>query len=314
VNGQEQVFTFDNQQFLDDAPAVVGVPAEDGEGQPFIPRLWATRAIGHMMQQIRLRGEDDELIQSIVILSTRYGIITPYTSFLIEEDDIYEQSGNAVGAVPALVLEDSYMEEAEAALEAPAEVSGEMAVDRAAMEADLAKAEAPLAMATMAPLEQDGGSSRQQPVVSAGSKTFFMRNGILVDSAFGPQAGEPLIVPFASDAYFDLLNTWPEAGQYLALGEEILVVLDGQAYQITAVDDETPMIDPQPAEEIEAVETPEVISKVETTPVTEPSYQQFVEETEPAASVPVCSAGLALPLLLIGLVGVGGWWRRSNVP
>jgi Ca-activated chloride channel family protein len=318
VNGQEQVFTFDDQQFLDDAPVEVGAVARDGEGQPFIPRLWATRAIGHMMQQIRLHGEDDELIQSIVNLSTRYGIITPYTSFLIEEDDIYEQSGNAPGAVPALVLEDSFMEEAEAALEAPAEVSGEMAVDRAAMEADLAKAEAPLAMATMAPPEQDGGSSRHQPVVSAGSKTFFLRKGILVDSAFSSQAGEPLIVPFASDAYFDLLSTWPEAGQYLSLGEEILVVLGGQAYQITAVDDETvvgnetAVIDPQPAGEIEAVETPQVISKVETAPVTEPSYQEFVEEPEPAAGLPVCSAGLALPLLLIGMVGVGGWWRRRN--
>ena len=54
----------------------------------FIPRLWATRAIGHLMQQIRLNGENAELVQSIVNLSTRYGVITPYTSFLIEEDDI----------------------------------------------------------------------------------------------------------------------------------------------------------------------------------------------------------------------------------
>jgi hypothetical protein len=60
------------------------------------------------------------------------------------------------------------------------------------------------------------------------------------------------------------------------------------------------------------VETPQVISKVETAPVTEPSYQEFVEEPEPAAGLPVCSAGLALPLLLIGMVGVGGWWRRRN--
>ena len=82
VNGEEQLFRFEDQRFV-----------EEG-GEPFIPRLWATRAIGHMMQQIRLHGEDDELVQSIVNLSTRYGIITPYTSFLIEEDDIFAQIGD----------------------------------------------------------------------------------------------------------------------------------------------------------------------------------------------------------------------------
>jgi Ca-activated chloride channel family protein len=297
VNGQEQVFRFADQLFL------------DKEGQPFISRLWATRAIGHMMQQIRLQGENVELVQSIVNLSTRYGIITPYTSFLIEEDDILEQSGSQRIVTETIVDEDSIMEEAEAALGVLAEVSGEVAVDRAAMEADLAKAEAPMAMATMAPEEQAGGFTRQQRVVSAGSKTFFLRNGILVDSAFDAQVGEPQIVPFASDAYFDLLNAWPEAGEYLALGEEILVVLDGQAYRITAVEEETAEMDPQMAGEVATGETPQERGDSAATPVSEP-YKEFVEDTEPSAGLTVCGAGLALPLLLIGMGSIGGYRRR----
>jgi Ca-activated chloride channel family protein len=301
VNGQEQIFRFEDQQFLQD------VPAATAGGNPFIPRLWATRAIGSMMQQIRLHGEDEELVQSIVNLSMRYGIITPYTSFLIEEDDIMEQSGE----IPELLLDEATVMEAEEMLAAPAQVFGESAVDRAAMEADLAKAEAPLAMATMAPLEQAGSFSRQ-PVVSAGSKTFFLRSGILVDSAFDAQMGDPQIVPFASDTYFDLLNMWPEAGEYLALGEEILVVLGGQAYQITAGGEETAVLDSQTEQEIRSGETLEVISNVQTTPAAELSYQEFVEDREPAAGLPVCSAGLALPLLLMSMVGVGGYWRRRH--
>jgi hypothetical protein len=242
-------------------------------------------------------------------LSTRYGIITPYTSFLIEEDDILNQIGDQPRVVEALVDEDSIMEEAEAALGVPAEVSGEVAVDRAAMEADLAKAEAPMAMATMAPEEQAGGFTRQQRVVSAGSKTFFLRNGILVDSAFDAQVGEPQIVPFASDAYFDLLNAWPEAGEYLALGEEILVVLDGQAYRITAVEEETAEMDPQMAGEVATGETPQERGDSAATPVSEP-YKEFVEDTEPSAGLTVCGAGLALPLLLIGMGSIGGYRRR----
>jgi len=47
----------------------------------FVPRLWATRKIGALLSAIRLHGEDPELVDSIVRLSIRYGIITPYTSF-----------------------------------------------------------------------------------------------------------------------------------------------------------------------------------------------------------------------------------------
>ena len=56
-------------------------------GEEFIARLWATRKIGYLLQQIRLHGEERELVDEIVDLSIRYGIITPYTSFLVEETE-----------------------------------------------------------------------------------------------------------------------------------------------------------------------------------------------------------------------------------
>src|SRR5690606_23776918 len=76
VNGEEQEFRYESLTFRDRAG-----------GEPFIARLWATRRIADLMNTIRLNGENQELIDSIVSLSVRYGIITPYTSFLIEEDD-----------------------------------------------------------------------------------------------------------------------------------------------------------------------------------------------------------------------------------
>jgi len=42
----------------------------------------------------------------------------------------------------------------------------------------------------------------------------------------------PVQVAFLSDAYFALLARYPEAGAYLALGEQVIVVLGGTAYQI----------------------------------------------------------------------------------
>ena len=82
VDGADKTFVYDGHDF----------PARAG-GQPFIARLWATRRIGDLLNTIRLNGESDELVDSVVTLSVRYGIITPYTSFLIEEDDILSQAG-----------------------------------------------------------------------------------------------------------------------------------------------------------------------------------------------------------------------------
>lgn len=59
----------------------------DGKDQDFIPSLWATRKIGWMLEEIRLHGENEELKTEIVTLARKYGIITPYTSYLIIEDE-----------------------------------------------------------------------------------------------------------------------------------------------------------------------------------------------------------------------------------
>ena len=58
VNGEPQEFTY---------PVTF---AEDG-GSDFLPRLWATRKIGYLLNQIRLHGENEELVDAIVDLSVR---------------------------------------------------------------------------------------------------------------------------------------------------------------------------------------------------------------------------------------------------
>ena len=53
----------------------------------FVPRLWATRRIGFLLDQIRLHGESGELREEVTDLARRYGIVTPYTAFLVLEDE-----------------------------------------------------------------------------------------------------------------------------------------------------------------------------------------------------------------------------------
>ncbi|MEW6104306.1 MAG: VIT domain-containing protein [bacterium] len=68
------------------------------KGNEFIPHLWATRKIGYLLDQIRLKGENQEIIDEIKELSKKYGIITPYTSFLVveEEEKVIQERFNAL--------------------------------------------------------------------------------------------------------------------------------------------------------------------------------------------------------------------------
>lgn len=74
VNGKPQRHTFE-VDFRD-----------GGKGTAFVPRLWAVRKVGYLMDQIRLNGPDKELVKEVVRLGKTYGIVTPYTSYLVVDD------------------------------------------------------------------------------------------------------------------------------------------------------------------------------------------------------------------------------------
>jgi Ca-activated chloride channel family protein len=55
------------------------------ETNAFVERLWAQRRIGEIIDELDLRGANEELVTELVQLSLRHGILTPYTSFLADE-------------------------------------------------------------------------------------------------------------------------------------------------------------------------------------------------------------------------------------
>jgi len=84
VNGKKREFVYEGT-----------FPAEQSDNS-FIARLWATRRVGFLLDEIRLRGESAELKDEVIRLSKEYGIMTPYTSYLVLEDDkAYAQHGIA---------------------------------------------------------------------------------------------------------------------------------------------------------------------------------------------------------------------------
>ncbi len=195
-------------------------------GDDFIPRLWATRAVGYYLTQIRLYGEKQEWIDSIVALSTRYGIITPYTSFLVQEKDIFSAEGR-----------EEVMEEVEAEVEvASAEpASGVRAVEEAAYQGKMSAApvEAAMPVNVTVSARMDGSSKTvkaSEVVKNVGSKTFLWRNDTWIDSTFD-RSMKTKKVTFLGDEYFDLISKEPVLGSYFALGERVIVVHEGQAYE-----------------------------------------------------------------------------------
>jgi Ca-activated chloride channel family protein len=228
VDNDEKSFTYVNLEF-----------PENAGGESFIPRLWATRRIGDLLNQIRLHGEDQELVDSIVQLSVRYGIITPYTSFLITEDDIFTDRGRGEAARDLGGAWDF-------------EASGEGAVDAAEESMALSDAHAPAAMPTMAPLPDtgggmgSGGTDADKNSMGDGNyietrdvmrvvdvKTFALRDGVWIDTTYDPTLyPETEQVEFFSDAYFDLITEYPDLAPYFAVGERVIVVYEGVAYEV----------------------------------------------------------------------------------
>jgi Ca-activated chloride channel family protein len=57
-----------------------------GDDKGFVEPIWARRKVGYLLDQIRANGENKELKDEVIALAKRYGITTPYTSWLIVPD------------------------------------------------------------------------------------------------------------------------------------------------------------------------------------------------------------------------------------
>jgi Ca-activated chloride channel family protein len=63
------------------------------DDKTFVEDLWARRKVGYLLDQIRINGEKKELVDEVTALAKRYGITTPYTSFLIVPDAVLPVAG-----------------------------------------------------------------------------------------------------------------------------------------------------------------------------------------------------------------------------
>ncbi|HSS20120.1 MAG TPA: VIT and VWA domain-containing protein [Pyrinomonadaceae bacterium] len=190
------------------------------DANDFLPRLWATRRVGWLMEQVRTNGEAGELRDEIVDLGTRYGIVTPYTSYLALESsnaDTITRPMNGRANVQQVFKAPAAPLSRDAAATTGAGAVGQSKRARAQQES------------TKLDTEYDVNA-----VKTAAGKTFYLVDGVWTDSEFKAGAKMPeTTVKFGSDEYFALLKQKPALSSFFALGEKVVVVVDGRVYRVT---------------------------------------------------------------------------------
>ncbi len=228
INHATQTFTFAQQVFDQESSATSMETA--------IPRLWATRKIGHLLNAIRLNGPDQETIDQIVQLSIRYGIVTPYTSYLVTED-------MPLGEAEQQRIAEEQFGYMQSQPTAPS--SGADAVQKATDLGGMGGAS-----------NAEGVPQESADVVRiVGARTFVFSDGVWIDTGFDPDTMSTVKVPFLSADYFALASSRPDLSSAFALGARVIALADGLAYEVVASDETVPPVALPPTQTPQPVAT-----------------------------------------------------------
>jgi Ca-activated chloride channel homolog len=229
----------------------------------FIPRLWAARRVGYLLDEIRLHGENRELKDEVVELARKYGIVTPYTAYLILEDEqrrglaqetrtfrelardgrarqaseqYYLGLRNDVSGGVAVSGARSYgaLKQAQTVQDAVVQSGSEvLRAAPASAPAALGRANGPAVAAAWAstPAAQAEEFARQGRFVNG--RTFYLNDDRWVDAEVQKKPGARQVrLEFGSQDYFDFLERHPEASAWLALGRKVRFLLGDVVYEV----------------------------------------------------------------------------------
>ena len=236
IGGKEQSLEF---------PAEL-VEKSDDDTNSFVAKLWATRRVGEIIDELDLKGRNEELVNELVALATEHGILTPYTSFFA--DDTNAPRDVALSRHRTLQQTESL-----------SQISGRYGFNQRLAKQQYRSANAPAAASGgIADQSQSGESALglrsagggyfggnvyyydaagDKDVAAAnirqiGRKTFFQRGERLVDSTVTEEDEKAATkIERYSREYFDLVERHGKhVARYLALDEPVVIKLDGTTY------------------------------------------------------------------------------------
>ena len=240
------------------------------DAQPFVPRLWASRRVAYLLDEIRLHGENEELKSEATDLARQFGLVTPYTAYLIMEDEsgrhvagkdrVMQDFANDAGAQQAAGgAYDSFKNQTDgsagvAIARLQGRMKSSMQVDSDLMAGNVEASTAmnvPTSTITAAPaaasMPGTSFNTVQPPSGDAGTRVvqytqrakyvagraFFQNGNQWIDNNVSKQNGGASVrIKFGSDEYFALLDQHPEARAWLALGQNVKLLLASTVYDI----------------------------------------------------------------------------------
>ena len=215
----------------------------NSEKNDFIPPIWASRRIGHLLDLIRLHGESKELIDEITELARTHGIVTPYTSYLIIEDEEVRTVRNEIrdefqtlgrGNFIAPESKAHYKKEFEEMQLTTGGRSVQVSKEFYGLNNAFNVAQTRQGKDRMSYKTSEGTISNLiQQVKNIQGRAVYQSGKFWVDSQLQNEKPENTQrIQFASKEYFELLKEEPESGQFLALGQNVRFFLNNTFYEI----------------------------------------------------------------------------------
>jgi Ca-activated chloride channel family protein len=235
--------------------------AKESTEQPFVPRLWASRRVAYLLDEIRLHGENKELKDEVTSLAREFALVTPYTAYLIMEDeqqrrvsqnnqvmrdfgqdqsaqhsasDLYEQlQSEKTGATAVAASRSQNVMRNATTADALDQSNVEMAKG---MNVPTATVMAGSMSSTTQPMAADAPSRLIQYTQKSrylAGRAFYLNGNQWVDSNVSRQnSANEVKLKFGSPEYFDFSAKHPEARAYLSLGQNVRLLLADTVYDI----------------------------------------------------------------------------------
>jgi Ca-activated chloride channel family protein len=199
---------------------------EASAANSYIPRLWASRKLGHLERQLWTEGETTDLIEQIRDLALRYGLPTRYTSYLVQEPTVaveFAKVGHKMpSAMPAGVAARTVVVRGQAARVSATRASGQAAVRQAS---DARARRVLTSVNEMRAFDAELDSSlrerREDTRVLAG-RVFTLDGAVWTDAAHGEDQAVIEVKAF-STVYFQLVAALPEIAPILKELDHVLI-------------------------------------------------------------------------------------------
>ncbi|KAA3612475.1 MAG: VWA domain-containing protein [Calditrichaeota bacterium] len=189
----------------------------------FIAKLWANRKVNHLLNKIRFEGENEELVQSVKNLGEEFGIVTPYTSYLVTEQKA--ELADLELRAPRSQMTTKLQKRKESM--SSRGMGGVMYDALGSMSKDANKASGYSAVmssssrqAVMEEAEQDDDMLFIHKNVSG--KAFTLKDGFWTENGVDTTSIKIKTIQFMGKKYLDLMNQDKELRKILSLGNQVI--------------------------------------------------------------------------------------------